>query len=266
MKVMQGKRGLVLGVANDHSIAWGISEVLAAQGAELAFTYQGAAFEKRVRPLVEKVNGHILGDCDVTDDTSLDAVFENLGKLWDKIDFVVHAVAYSDKNELKGRYVDTTRANFLNTLDISCYSFTDIARRALPFLNEGASLLTLTYLGAERVVPNYNVMGIAKAALEASVRYLASDLGGQNMRVNAISAGPMRTLAGSAIGSARAMFSFNKRHAPLKRNVDLEEIGNAALFLLSPLGSGVTGEVMYVDAGYHNIGMPRPEDLEESDD
>ena len=259
--MLQGKRGLIMGVANDHSIAWGIARTLAEHGAQTAFTYQGAALEKRVRPLAERIGGHVLGDCDVENAASLTVTVEALNALWPEgIDFFVHAVAYSDKNELKGRYSDTGRDNFLRTMEISCFSFTDIVRRLAPHTRPGGSFITLSYLGAERVVPNYNVMGVAKAALEAGVRYLAADLGPDSLRVNAISAGPMRTLAGSAIGSARSTYAFHQKNAPLRRTVTLEEIGGAALFLLSPLGGGVTGEVLHVDGGYHCIGIPRPSD------
>ena len=255
--ILKGKKGLVIGVANNHSIAWGISQALHQQGAELAFTYQGNAFEKRVRPLADSIGGHIVGNCDVTNPETLDAVFENTANIFSgEFDFLVHSVAYSDKNELKGKYLDTSRENFLNSMDISCYSLVDVTRRAVPMMNKGGSVITLSYLGAERVVPNYNVMGVAKAALEASVRYLANDLGRDNIRVNAISAGPMRTLAGSAIGSARAMYSFNATYSPLGRSMTLEDIGGAGLFLLSDLSSGITGETLYVDAGYNNIGVP----------
>ena len=263
--LMAGKRGLVMGVANDHSIAWGIARALAAHGAELAFTYQGEAFGRRVGPLAETVGARLTLPADVSDPASLDAVFAALKAEWGSIDFLVHAIAYSDKNELKGRYVDTTRENFLRTLDISCFSFTDIARRASDLMPDGGALVTLTYLGAERVMPNYNVMGVAKAALEASVRYLANDLGPQGIRVNAISAGPMRTLAGSAIGDARAVFRFNKRHSPLRRTVELEDVGGAGLYLLSDLAAGVTGEVHFVDSGFNLIGMPHPRDLVDPD-
>ncbi|MCP1336435.1 enoyl-ACP reductase FabI [Futiania mangrovi] len=263
--LMAGKRGLVMGVANDHSIAWGIARALAAHGAELAFTYQGEAFGRRVAPLAETVGARLTLPADVSDPESLDEVFAALKAEWGKIDFLVHAIAYSDKNELKGRYVDTTRENFLRTLDISCFSFTDIARRAADLMTDGGALITLTYLGAERVMPNYNVMGVAKAALEASVRYLANDLGPQGIRVNAISAGPMRTLAGSAIGDARAVFRFNKRHSPLRRTVELEDVGGAGLYLLSDLAAGVTGEVHFVDSGFNVIGMPHPRDLVDPD-
>lgn len=270
--LMAGKRGLIMGVANDHSIAWGIAKELAAHGADLAFTYQGAAFERRVRPLAESVGAKIVLPADVEDDQSLEAVFSKLEREWDHMDFLVHAVAFSDKNELKGRYVDTTRRNFLRTMDISCFSFTDIARRAQPLMratSEGAaggSMITLTYAGATRVMPNYNVMGVAKAALEASVRYLAADLGRDGIRVNAISAGPMRTLAGSAVGDARLVFKWNKNHAPLRKTVDLAHVGGSALYLLSDLSGGVTGEIHYVDSGYNIIGMPDTEALKAMSD
>lgn len=259
--LMKGKQGLIMGVANDHSIAWGIAKSLAAQGAGLAFTYQGEAFGKRVTPLAESVGSNIVMPCDVQDDASLDAVFERLGNDMGSIDFVVHAIAYSDKSELSGRYADTTRDNFKNTMDISCFSFVDVSRRAAALMPNGGSLVTLSYYGAERVIPNYNVMGVAKAALEASVRYLSKDLGPQGVRVNAISAGPMRTLAGSAIGSARAMYNWNKTHAPLKRVTELAHVGGAGLYLLSDLSGSVTGEVHHVDAGYNVIGMPDMGDL-----
>jgi len=265
--LMQGKRGLIMGVANDHSIAWGIAKAVAAQGAELAFTYQGDALGKRVKPLADSVGSEIVLPCDVEDIASVDAVFEELRRRWGKLDFVVHAIGFSDKNELKGRYIEqTTRENFSRTMVISCFSFTEIAQRAAPMLNEGGSLLTLTYGGATRVMPNYNVMGLAKAALESSVRYLASDLGPQGIRVNAISAGPIRTLAGAGIGEARAMFSFQRAHSPLRRAVTIEDVGGSALYLLSDLSSGVTGEVHFVDAGYNVISMPRPEDMKEQED
>ena len=264
---MQGKRGLIMGVANDHSIAWGIARAVAAQGAELAFTYQGDALGKRVKPLAASVGSEIVLPCDVEDIASVDAVFEELRQRWGKLDFVVHAIGFSDKNELKGRYIEqTTRENFSRTMVISCFSFTEIAQRAAPMMNEGGSLLTLTYGGATRVMPNYNVMGLAKAALESSVRYLASDLGPQSIRVNAISAGPIRTLAGAGIGEARAMFSFQRAHSPLRRAVTIEDVGGSALYLLSDLSSGVTGEVHFVDAGYNVISMPRPEDMKEQED
>jgi enoyl-[acyl-carrier protein] reductase I len=255
-KLMVGKRGLVMGVANERSIAWGIAQALHAAGAELAFTYQGAAFGKRVLPMVEKIGAKIVEEADVENDQSLDKLFARLKKEWGRLDFVVHAVAFSDKEELKGRYVDTTKANFQKSLTISCYSFTDIARRALPLMPDGGSLITLTYEGAVRVMPSYNVMGVAKAALEASVRYLASDLGPQGVRVNAISAGPMRTLAGAVIGSARYMYRMSREASPLRRNMELTDIGGAALYYLSDLSAGVTGTVHYVDAGYHVMGMP----------
>ena len=256
-KLMAGRRGLIMGVANSHSIAWGIAEILAAHGAELAFTFQNAALEKRVRPLAEKAGSSIVLPCDVEDDASMGAVFAALGEQWGRLDFVVHAVAYSDKEELKGAYLDTSRANFLQTLDISCYSFTTVARRARPLMTAGGALLTLTFSGAERVMPHYNVMGVAKAALEASVRYLAADLGPAGIRVNAISAGPVRTLAGSAITGSRHIFNFAETHSPLQKAVSLDDLGGAALYLLSRLGGGVTGEILHVDAGYHVIGMPQ---------
>ena len=259
--LMAGKRGLIMGVANDHSIAWGIAQMLSAQGAELAFTYQGDAQAKRLRPLAESIGSKIILPGDVEKDADLDAVFDTLKKEWGSLDFLVHAIAFSDAKELKGRYVDTTRANFLKSLDISCYSFTAVARRAASLMTQGGSMVTLTYLGAQRVMPNYNVMGVAKAALEASVRYLAADLGRDNIRVNAISAGPMRTLAGSAVGDARMVFKWNKTHSPLKRSVELNHVGGAALYLLSGLAGGVTGEVHFVDAGFNVVGMPPTADL-----
>ncbi|AIB11264.1 enoyl-[acyl-carrier-protein] reductase [NADH] [Azospirillum brasilense] len=253
--LMDGKRGLIMGVANDRSIAWGIASTLAQHGAELAFTYQGDALLKRVKPLAEQVNAPLLLPCDVTDEASVDATFAAIEKEWGKLDFLVHAIAFSDKNELDGLYLDTTRANFLRTMDISCYSFTAVAQRAVPLMKDGGSLLTLSYYGAERVMPHYNVMGVAKAALEASVRYLAVDLGGRDIRVNAISAGPIKTLAASGIGDFRYILKWNELNAPLKRNVTIGEVGGAGLFLLSDLGTGVTGEVMHVDSGYHTVGM-----------
>ena len=253
--LMRGKRGLVMGVANDRSLAWGIAKAAHAQGAELAFTYQGEALEKRVRPLAQSVGSEFLLDCDVTDEASVDRLFATLAEKWQRLDFVVHAIAFSDKEELKGGYVDTTRANFLRTMDISCFSFTDVCRRAAPLMTAGGSLLTLTYLGAERVMPHYNVMGVAKAALEASVRYLAVDLGGRNIRVNAISAGPIKTLAASGIGDFRYILKWNQYNAPLKRNVTIEEVGGAGVYLLSDLSAGVTGEIHHVDCGYHVVGM-----------
>ncbi len=252
---MAGKRGLVMGVANDRSIAWGIAKALHENGAELAFTYQGDALEKRVRPLAEKIGAEIILPCDVTDDSSVDAVFDTLGEKWGKIDFVVHGIAFSDKNELDGLYLNTTRDNFLKTMDISVYSFTKVAQKAAPLLSEGGSLLTLTYYGAERVMPHYNVMGVAKAALEASVRYLATDLGRDGIRVNAISAGPIKTLAASGIGDFRYILKWNELNSPMKRNVTIDEVGNSGLYLLSDLGAGVTGEVLHVDSGYHTVGM-----------
>ena len=259
--LMQGKRGLVMGVANDRSIAWGIAKSLHGEGAALAFSYQGDAFGKRVVPLAESLGADFTQSCDADSEASLDQLFDGLAGHWGSLDFVVHAIAFSDKEQLKGRYLDTTRANFARTLSISCYSFTSIARRAAALMPNGGSLVTLTYLGAERVTPNYNVMGVAKAALEASVRYLAADLGPQGIRVNAISAGPMRTLAGSAIADARFVFRWSQQHAPLRRNVDLEEVGKAGLYLCSDLAGGVTGVVHHVDAGYNVIGIPAPGDM-----
>jgi enoyl-[acyl-carrier protein] reductase I len=252
---MAGKRGLIMGVANKQSIAWGISQALADQGAELAFTFQGPALEKRVRPLAASIDSDLLIDCDVTNDESIDNVFDELRRKWGGIDFLVHAIAYSDKDQLKGEYVDTTAENFARTMDISCYSFTTIARRAAELMTSGGSMLTLTYYGAERVMPHYNVMGVAKAALEASVRYLAADLGEQNVRVNALSAGPIKTLAASGIGDFRYILRWNELNSPLKRNVTLEDIGGSALYLLSDLSTGVTGELHHVDSGYHVVGM-----------
>jgi enoyl-[acyl-carrier protein] reductase I len=253
--VMAGKRGLIMGVANDRSIAWGIAAKLAEQGAELAFTFQGEALEKRVRPLAASVDSDLVLPCDVTDEQSVDAVFSTLAEKWGKLDFVLHAIAYSDKEELKGQYVDTSRENFQRTMDISVYSFTHIAQKATAMMNDGDSLLTLTYYGAERVMPHYNVMGVAKAALEASIRYLAVDLGGRNIRVNSLSAGPMKTLAASGIGDFRYILKWNEYNSPLKRNVTLEDVGGAGLYLLSDLSSGVTGETHHVDCGYHVVGM-----------
>src|SRR3954447_6142521 len=260
--LMKGKRGLIMGVANDHSIAWGISKTLAGQGAELAFTYQGEALGKRVRPLAEQLGSSLVLPCDVEDIASVDSVFEALRAKWGQLDFLVHAIGGSDKNELRGRYADTTRENFSRTMVISCFSFTEIAKRAAEMMPEtGGSIITLTFAGSVRVMPNYNVMGVAKAALEASVRYLAFDFGRKKIRVNAISAGPIRTLAGSGIGDARAMFAFQQKHSPLGRGVTLDELGNSALYLLSDLSTGVTGEIHYVDSGYNIVSMPRPEDL-----
>ena len=256
--LMAGKKGLIMGVANERSIAWGIADVLDQHGAEMAFTYQGDAFGKRVRPLAESVGSDIILPCDVEDEPSMERVFSTMADAWGGLDFVVHAVAYSDKEELKGHYLDTTRKNFARTLDVSCYSFTALARLAAPLMTEGGSLLSLTFSGSERVMPNYNVMGVAKAALEASVRYLAVDLGPRNIRVNAISAGPMRTLAGSAIAGARHIFRWSEAHSALRRNVHLDDIGGAALYLLSDLSRSVTGEIHHVDSGYNIIGMPAP--------
>ncbi|MBB5753880.1 enoyl-ACP reductase FabI [Prosthecomicrobium pneumaticum] len=263
--LMTGKRGLVMGVANDHSIAWGIAKTLRAHGAELAFTYQGEAFGRRVRPLADQVGARLLIPCDVEDIASVDQVFETLKTEWGGIDFLVHAIGFSDKNELKGRYADTTRANFVRTMVISCFSFTEIAKRAAPLMNGGGSMVTLTYGGATRVMPNYNVMGVAKAALESSVRYLAADYGGDGIRVNAISAGPVRTLAGSGVADARLMFNYQKKNAPLRRTVSIEEVGGSALYLLSDLSAGVTGEVHFVDCGYNIVSMPRLDELKVQD-
>ena len=253
--LMHGKRGLIMGVANERSLAWGIARACHAHGAELAFSYQGDALLKRVAPLAESLGSKLVLPCDVTDAASIDALFEALRKEWGTVDFVVHAIAYSAKEELKGRYVDTSPENFAMSLNISCYSFTAVTQRAEKLMNNGGSLLTLTYYGAEKVMPHYNVMGVAKAALEASVRYLAADLGARNIRVNAISAGPVKTLAASAIGDFRYILKWNELNSPLKRNVTIEDVGKAAVFLLSDLGSGVTGELSHVDCGYHIIGM-----------
>jgi enoyl-[acyl-carrier protein] reductase I len=255
--MMSGKRGLVMGVANDHSIAWGIARRLAAEGAELAFTYQGEAFGRRVKPLAASLGSSLVLSCDVEDEKSIDQTFDALVRTWGKLDFIVHAIAFSDRNELKGRYADTTRQNFVRTMLISCFSFTEVARRAAAVMGSGGSMLTLTYGGSTRVMPNYNVMGVAKAALESSVRYLAYDFGERNIRVNAISAGPVRTLAGSGVSDARLMFSYQRNNSPLRRAVSIEEIGNTALYLLSDLSSGVTGEVLFVDSGYNIVSMPR---------
>ncbi len=254
--LMAGKRGLIMGIANERSLAWGIARAVAEQGAELAVTWQGETLKKRVRPLAERLGAAITADADVTDPASLDALFDEIAGRWGRLDFLVHAIAWSDKEQLKGRYVDTTRENFQRSMLISCYSFTELARRALPLMEEqGGSLLTLTYIGAERVVPHYNVMGVAKAALEASVRYLAADLGPAGIRVNAISAGPVRTLAASGIGDFRYILKWNQLNSPLKRNTTIEDVGGAALFLLSDLGAGTTGEILHVDSGYHVVGM-----------
>ncbi len=259
--LMAGKRGLVMGVANDRSIAWGIAQAVADAGADLAFTYQDDAFVKRVGPLAKMVNSEILIPCDVSRDDDIQTAFGTLARSWDRLDFIVHAVAYSDKSELKGDYLNTTRANFTRTMEVSCYSFTAVARAARPMMSAGGSLITLTYLGAERVTPNYNVMGVAKAALESSVRYLANDLGPDAIRVNAISAGPVKTLAGSAIADARFVYRWTQQQAPLERNAALEDIGAAGLYLASDLSRGVTGEVHHVDCGYHAIAIPSPRRL-----
>ena len=262
---MKGRRGLVMGVANDHSIAWGIAKTLAAHGAELAFTYQGEALGKRVAPLAASIGSDIVLPCDVEDLASVDGVFAALDERWGGLDFLVHAIAFSDKNELKGRYADTTRENFARTMLISCFSFTEIAKRAAERMTNGGAMVTLTYGGSTRLMPNYNVMGVAKAALEASVRYLAGDYGPSGIRVNAISAGPVRTLAGAGIADARFMYNFQKENAPLRRTVTTEEIGGSALYLLSELSGGVTGEIHYVDSGYNIISMPRPDVLKAQD-
>jgi enoyl-[acyl-carrier protein] reductase I len=256
MSLLAGKRGLIVGVANDRSIAWGIAQTLANAGAELAFTYQGDAVERRVRPLAESLNSKIIVPCDAEDSASVDNVFAQVAKSWGSFDFLVHSIAFSDKNELKGRYVDTSAENFARTMRISCFSFTDMARRAKPLMAKGGSLITLSYYGAERVMPSYNVMGVAKAALEASVRYLAADLGPDGIRVNAISAGPMRTLSGSAVGAARRIYAWSEANAPLRASVTLEQLGNTALYFVSDMSGGVTGEVHHVDAGYNIVGLP----------
>ena len=258
MGVMRGMRGVVLGLANNRSIAWGIAKAAHAAGAELAFTFQGDALEKRVRPLAKELGGHVLGHCDVTEGASIDAVFAEAGKLWDGVDFVVHCIAFSDKDQLTGRYVDTTEDNFTKSLAVSCYSFTAVAQRAEKLMTNGGSMLTLTYYGAEKWMPHYNVMGVAKAALEASVRYLAADLGEKGIRVNAISAGPIKTLAASGIGDFRYILRWNEYNSPLRRTVTIEEVGDSAVYLLSPMARGVTGEIVHVDAGYHVVGMKNP--------
>src|SRR5690348_8315230 len=262
---MSGKRGLVMGVANDHSIAWGIARMLAREGAALAFTYQGDALGRRVKPLAESVGSTLVLPCDVEQLDTVDAVFSTLAEKWGSLDFLVHAIAFSDKNELKGRYADTSRENFIRTMMISCFSFTEVAKRAAALMPTGGAMVTLTYNGGQRAMPNYNVMGVAKAALEASVRYLAVDFGPSAIRVNAISAGPIRTLAGAGIGEARQMFAFQQRHSPLRRGVTLEEIGGAALYLLSDLSTGVTGDIHFVDSGYNIITMPQPSALKGED-
>jgi enoyl-[acyl-carrier protein] reductase I len=255
--LLKGKKGLIMGVANDHSIAWGIAKEAADQGAELAFTYLGENIEKRIRPLAQSIGQDFLMQCDVSDSASMDAIFEEIKQKWGKLDFVVHAIAFSDKNQLKGRYVDTTKENFANSLLISCYSFTEVCRRASELMTDGGSCVTLTYYGAEKYLPNYNVMGVAKAALEASVRYIANDLGALNIRVNAISSGPIKTLAASGIGDFKQILSWTEYNAPLERNVTLEDVGRTGVYLVSDLSSGVTGECLHVDAGYHTIGMVR---------
>jgi len=259
--LMRGKRGLIMGVANNRSIAWGIAKACRAHGAEIAFTYQGDALKKRVEPLAQELGGLLVGHCDVTDPVTLDATFATIKDKWGALDFLVHAIAFSDKNQLKGRYADTTRENFARTMIISCFSFTEAAKRAAALMPAGGAMLTLTYNGGQRAMPNYNVMGVAKAALEASVRYLAVDLGPATIRVNAISAGPIRTLAGAGISDARQMFAFQHRHSPLRRGVTLDEIGGAALYLLSDLSTGVTGDIHFVDSGYNIITMPHPSAL-----
>ncbi len=256
--VLRGKRGLVMGLANNRSIAWGIAKAAREAGAEIALTYQGEPLERRVKPLAAEIGAHVVGECDVTDGPSLDAVFANIAKLWGGLDFVVHCIAFSDKDELTGRYVDTSEENFKTSLLISCYSFTAVAQRAEKLMTNGGSMLTLTYYGAEKWMPHYNVMGVAKAALEASVRYLAADLGEKNIRVNAISAGPIKTLAASGIGDFRYILKWNEYNAPLRRTVTIEEVGESAVFLLSPMGRAVTGEILHVDAGYHIVGMKNP--------
>lgn len=261
-KLMQGKKGLIMGVANDHSIAWGIAKQVADAGAEVAFTYQGEALEKRVRPLAESVGSDLVIPCDVLNKDSMDAAFQTIKEKWGKLDFVVHAIAFSDKNELKGRYVDTSAENFSNSMLVSCYSFTEVCRRASELMPDGGSLLTMTYLGAERYLPNYNVMGVVKAALEASIHYIAFDLGGQNIRVNAISAGPIRTLAAAGIGDFRQILGWTEANSALGRNVTIEDVGSTGLYLLSDLSAGVTGEVVHVDAGYHKCGMLNPKNVE----
>jgi len=262
---MQGKRGLIMGVANDHSIAWGIARTLAGQGATLAFSYQGEALGRRVKPLADSVGASLLLPCDVEQIASVEATFAAIAEKWGSLDFLVHAIAFSDKNELKGRYADTTRENFIRTMVISCFSFTEVAKRAAMLMPAGGAMVTLTYNGGQRAMPNYNVMGVAKPGLEASVRYLAVDFGPQKVRVNAISAGPIRTLAGSGIGEARAMFAFMQKHSPLRRGVTLDELGGSALYLLSDLSGGVTGEIHYVDSGYNIVLMPRPDDMKTDD-
>lgn len=263
--LMQGRRGLIMGVANSHSIAWGIAKTLADHGAELAFTYQGEALGKRVAPLAKQAGSDFIVPCDVEDIASVDALFKTLAERWGSLDFLVHAIGFSDKRELKGRYADTTRENFSRTMVISCFSFTEVARRAAELMPRGGSMITLTYGGSTRVMPNYNVMGVAKAGLEASVRYLAADFGPRGIRVNALSPGPVRTLAGAGISDARAMYSFQRAHSPLRTSVTIENVGGSALYFLSELSAGVTGEVHHIDAGYNIISMPRPEDMRVGD-
>ncbi len=258
-KLMSGRKGLIMGVANDRSIAWGIASAVAAEGADLAFTYQSDSIAKRVRPLAKSVGSNMVLECDVSNERHLEKVFEKIQNTWGKLDFLVHAIAYSEKSELKGRYLETSRENFRQTLDISCFSLTNITRRAAQLMTNGASIITLSYLGSSRTIPNYNVMGIAKAALEASVRYLAADLGPRGIRVNALSPGPMRTLAGSAISDARYVYRYSEHHSPLARNVEPQEVANSALFLLSDLASGITGEIHYVDGGMRIVGIPKPD-------
>ncbi|QFG37181.1 enoyl-[acyl-carrier-protein] reductase [NADH] [Paracoccus pantotrophus] len=253
--LMKGRRGLIMGLANDKSIAWGIARALAEQGAELAFSYQGEALKRRVEPLAAQIGSDLLAECDVADEASVDGLFATIAERWDSLDFIVHAIGFSDKEQLRGRYADTTRDNFLMTMDISVYSFTAVARRAAAMMPNGGSMLTLTYYGAERVMPHYNVMGVAKAALEASVRYLAEDFGKDGIRVNAISAGPIKTLAASGIGDFRYILKWNELNSPLRRNVTIDDVGKSAVYLLSDLGSGVTGETHHVDSGYHIVGM-----------
>ncbi|HEY1837889.1 MAG TPA: SDR family oxidoreductase [Rhizomicrobium sp.] len=260
-QMMKGKRGLVMGVANDHSIAWGIARAVAHAGGDVAFTYQSDAQLKRLKPLAASIKSDIVMPCDVEDDAQIDAAFDTLNRTWQGLDFVVHAMAFSSRDELKGRYVNTSRDNFTHSMAVSCYSFTAVAQRAIKLMKQGGSLLTLTYLGSQKVTPNYNVMGVAKAGLEASVRYLAADLGPDRIRVNAISAGPMRTLAGSVIGESRSVYRWNKHHSPLKMSIELEHVGNAALYLLSDMSTGVTGEIHYVDAGFNVVSMPSSTEL-----
>ena len=264
-ELMSGKRGLVMGVANDHSIAWGIAKRLSEHRAQLAFTYQGEAFGRRVRPLADRLGSSLVLPCDVEDSASIDTVFETLGAEWGGLDFIVHAIGFSDKNELRGLYADTTRENFIRTMVISCYSFTECARKAALLMAGGGSMITLTYAGSTRIMPNYNVMGVAKAGLEASVRYLANDFGPRGIRVNAISAGPVRTLAGAGISDSRQMYSYQQRNSPLRRTVTIDEIGGSALYLLSDLSTGVTGEIHYVDSGYHIVSMPTLDELKRTD-